>query len=381
MKKTIAKFITLILVVLLAGCSPSVDTSELPYSEYINDSNPEVIINFDGYGKITLQLFPDVAPTTVNNFLELAQDEFYSDVLMHRVITDFMIQGGDPDGDGTGGSENRIIGEFSANNFENNLSHSRGVLSMARSQINDSASSQFFIVHQDSVYLDGNYAAFGGVIKGFDVLDKIATAETDTSDRPLEDIKIKSVQVELNDYIMGDTEYAQELTQDFFTPGEFRNETNPQVLITFSDEQQMTIELFPEVAPLTVEHFLAMIEDGTFIDVPALYADETLMQFGPSVYTTGFETTVKGEFKANGINNELSHTRGVISLLRGTDYNSASNHFVILHQDDERWNGYLAGFGAITTGFETLDYIANLERDDSGSITEEYTIKSIEIIQ
>ena len=125
------------------------------------------------YGTIVVELYPDVAPKTVDNFVRLAQNGFYDGLTFHRIISGFMIQGGDPQGNGTGGSGVNIKGEFSANGVKNDLSHTRGVISMARSQLYDSASSQFFIVHQDSTFLDGQYAAFGMVTEGMDVVDAI----------------------------------------------------------------------------------------------------------------------------------------------------------------------------------------------------------------
>ena len=133
---------------------------------------------------IIVELYPDVAPITVANFQKLVSEKFYDGLIFHRVIYDFMIQGGDPEGTGMGGSEENIKGEFAANGVENNLSHTRGVVSMARANDMDSASSQFFIVHADSTYLDGNYAAFGKVIAGMDTVDEIAAVATDQNDKP-----------------------------------------------------------------------------------------------------------------------------------------------------------------------------------------------------
>lgn len=133
-----------------------------------------VKIEIEEYGDIEVELDADVAPITVTNFINLVNDKFYDGLTFHRIISGFMIQGGDPKGNGTGGSDNKIKGEFKSNGVENNISHKRGVISMARaSYSNDSASSQFFIVHKDSTFLDGDYAAFGHVTKGMEVVDKI----------------------------------------------------------------------------------------------------------------------------------------------------------------------------------------------------------------
>ena len=137
-------------------------------------------------GVIKAELYPEIAPNTVNNFLSLINKGFYDGLIFHRVIAGFMIQGGDPDGVGTGGPGYSIKGEFAQNGFTNDLRHTAGVLSMARSMMPDSAGSQFFIMHKDAPHLDGAYAAFGKVTEGQDVVDKIATVDTDYSDAPME---------------------------------------------------------------------------------------------------------------------------------------------------------------------------------------------------
>ena len=147
-------------------------------------------------GVISLELYPDIAPKTVANFEKLAKEGFYDGLIFHRVIAGFMIQGGDPTGTGMGGAKEKLVGEFAANGFKNTLSHERGVISMARSQSFNSASSQFFIVHEDSCFLDGQYAAFGKVVEGMEVVDEIASVPTDFSDRPRREQKIKTVTVE-----------------------------------------------------------------------------------------------------------------------------------------------------------------------------------------
>jgi peptidyl-prolyl cis-trans isomerase B (cyclophilin B) len=145
------------------------------------------IITFETtQGVIKAELYPEIAPNTVNNFLSLVQKGFYDGLIFHRVIKGFMIQGGDPEGVGTGGPGYSIRGEFSQNGFENDLKHSAGVLSMARSMMPDSAGSQFFIMHKDAPHLDGAYAAFGKVTEGMEVVNTIAETETDYSDAPLE---------------------------------------------------------------------------------------------------------------------------------------------------------------------------------------------------
>ncbi len=159
-------------------------------------SNPIVTIEMENGGMIRAELYPEVAPNTVRNFISLVQKGFYDGTIFHRVIPGFMIQGGDPDGTGMGGPGYEIRGEFTANGFRNDLAHTRGVLSMARTQAPDSAGSQFFIMHQDSPHLDGQYASFGMVIEGMEVVDAIANTKRDWHDRPRETQRMKTVTVD-----------------------------------------------------------------------------------------------------------------------------------------------------------------------------------------
>lgn len=157
---------------------------------------PIVTITMANGDVMKAELYPEIAPNTVNNFISLIQKKFYDGVIFHRVIRGFMLQGGDPEGTGMGGPGYHIKGEFSHNGFANDLKHTPGVLSMARTMIPDSAGSQFFIMHETSPHLDGEYAAFGKVIEGMDVVNKIAEMPTDFRDRPLEDQVMKTVTVE-----------------------------------------------------------------------------------------------------------------------------------------------------------------------------------------
>ena len=150
-------------------------------------------------GSFKAELYPDTAPKTVENFISLVQKGFYDGLIFHRVIKGFMIQGGDPEGTGMGGPGYHIPGEFAMNGFKNDLKHTRGVLSMARSAAPDSAGSQFFVMHKDSPHLDGSYAAFGKVIEGMETVDAIAETATDWNDRPLEDQIMETVTVKLPD--------------------------------------------------------------------------------------------------------------------------------------------------------------------------------------
>jgi peptidyl-prolyl cis-trans isomerase B (cyclophilin B) len=198
-------FISISLLFLLGACGQDdgeqTDETNGP-SNYPEDveENPVVTITMENDEQITAELYPEIAPNTVANFVSLVEDGFYDGLIFHRVIPGFMIQGGDPEGNGTGNPGYAIPGEFSSNGFENDLEHDRGVLSMARSQDPDSAGSQFFIMTELSPHLDGDYAAFGEVTEGMDVADEIVSAERDDMDKPLEDQRMKEVTVDTKGY-------------------------------------------------------------------------------------------------------------------------------------------------------------------------------------
>lgn len=211
MKKLSAAILLAMLI--LAGCGQNKDTSDQIYNDSSTDTQTEQTakysvpseeeitdvaeITMEDGGIITVGLCRDYAPETVDNFINLATSGFYDGLTFHRVISGFMIQGGDPEGTGMGGSDNDIKGEFAANGFDKNtITHARGVISMARAQDPDSASSQFFIMHQDNDYLDGQYAAFGFVTSGIEEVDKIAEAETDENDKPITPVVIKSIRIQ-----------------------------------------------------------------------------------------------------------------------------------------------------------------------------------------
>ena len=189
MKKLLTVCLAALLILSLAGCGKTsvvgiTTTSKAPAaneeSQGVGTHHAEIEIQ--DYGTITVELDGDAAPITVQNFMDLANGGFYDGLTFHRIISGFMMQGGDPNGNGTGGSENTIKGEFSANGVENTLSHTRGAISMARAQDPDSASSQFFICHADSTFLDGQYACFGYVTDGMDVVDAVCEAAQPTDD-------------------------------------------------------------------------------------------------------------------------------------------------------------------------------------------------------
>ena len=152
-----------------------------------------ILITMENGDEIKAELYPEAAPKTVENFLKLVDEKFYDGLIFHRVIKGFMIQGGDPTGTGMGGSKDTIVGEFRANGFQNDLAHTRGVLSMARTMIKDSASSQFFIMHKPAPHLDGEYAAFGKITEGLDIVDQIANVPTNFQDCPTTPVVIKTI--------------------------------------------------------------------------------------------------------------------------------------------------------------------------------------------
>lgn len=188
MKKLLSICLAALLLLSMAGCGKTdTDTitgskADKPAAETAGVGTHHAEIDIQDYGTITVELDGDAAPITVQNFMDLANAGFYNGLTFHRIIAGFMMQGGDPNGNGTGGSENTIKGEFSANGVENPLSHTRGAISMARAQDMDSASSQFFICHADSTFLDGQYACFGYVTDGMDVVDAVCEAAQPTDD-------------------------------------------------------------------------------------------------------------------------------------------------------------------------------------------------------
>lgn len=211
MKKTINKQVIMIIILVvinslsLVGCeilkirnndTESSSKDNIKIQEIKDEDMPIASINVKDYGVIEVKLYPNIAPNTVNNFIDLANSGFYNGLTFHRIIKDFMIQGGCPSGNGKGGPGYRIKGEFTNNGFENELKHEEGVISMARSKNPDSAGSQFFIVTKESPHLDKEYAAFGKVISGIDIIHKIEDIEVNKEDKPLKPIVIESIKVD-----------------------------------------------------------------------------------------------------------------------------------------------------------------------------------------
>ena len=210
MKRVIMILLTVMLAAAAFGCAPKADptptaapeptqtqaATEKPEQTAAATEPVKATMVIKDFGTIELELYPDIAPQSVYNFCDLARKGFYDGLTFHRVISGFMIQGGDPLGTGTGGPGYSIKGEFALNGVENDLMHTRGVISMARAQVYDSAGSQFFIMHQDVAQLDGQYAAFGKVTSGIEVVDAIAAVGTGAGDKPLEDVVIESVTID-----------------------------------------------------------------------------------------------------------------------------------------------------------------------------------------
>lgn len=213
LRKFLLPAITLVFITSLSGCGKSTNSSSdaqkdttsntqknstsTAYKSKYSGKKPIVTIEMEDGAKIKVELYPDIAPKTVDNFISLVQKNFYDGLIFHRVIPDFMIQGGDPEGTGAGGPGYTIPGEFTNNNFNNPLKHTRGVISMARTDKPDTAGSQFFIMVKDTPQLDGDYAAFGKVIEGIEEVDKIVNVKRDANDKPLTPQKMKKVTVEI----------------------------------------------------------------------------------------------------------------------------------------------------------------------------------------
>ena len=368
MKKILCFSLALILLCgCLVACGDKTNTDEImKLVDVVEEETDYVLIQVKEHGSIVVALYPETAPITVANFKKLVGDGFYDGLIFHRVIKDFMIQGGDPKGNGTGGAKEEITGEFSANGIENNLSHKRGVISMARSNDPNSASSQFFICHADSDFLDGNYAAFGKVIYGMETVDSIANVGTSSlNDKPYTDVVISSIKFVT---LKGETPAKEDST-----PKEDLNlkkvtiveeETN-HVIIQVKNHGSIVIELYPDVAPITVANFKKLVGEGfydglTFHRVISGFVIQGGDPKGDG--TGGSSETIKGEFSENGVANSLSHKRGVISMARNSiSMDSASSQFFICHADcSQSLDGKYAAFGEVVYGLEIVDSIASV---------------------
>lgn len=359
-------------------------------------------------GTIAVELDADVAPITVTNFVNLAKDGFYDGVVFHRIIDGFMMQGGDPTGTGNGGAEENIKGEFASNGVANSLSHTRGAISMARATDPNSASSQFFIVHEDSPHLDGDYACFGYVTDGMDIVDDICknTKGGDyngiipTGNRPV----IETIEVvddtttsakDTEETTVEETETIQESTEEAEEEQETEvTETTEELLsgkhhvnIVVKDMGTIAVELDADVAPITVTNFINLSKEG-FYDGLTFHRiiDGFMMQGGDPTGTGygGSDKNIKGEFSQNGIENNLSHTRGAISMARALDMDGANSQFFIMQQDATYLDGGYACFGYVTDGMDIVDDICKNTKggDENGIIPTDNrpVIETIEVV-
>ncbi len=371
-----------------------------------------VKITMESGAAFVIELYPEYAPETVENFLSLVKSGFYDGLTFHRIIEDFMAQGGDPSGDGTGGSDHNIKGEFRENGFtDNTLSHDRGVVSMARSNDPNSASSQFFICYSGNhkASLDGKYAAFGRVVEGMEVVDAFLEVERDWSasdnafSRPSEPIVMKKAEIinytkgevsKNNEKIVSEmNENKNETTSEESTTDESVSSEHSFAKFTMKNGGSFIIELYPEYAPETVENFISLVDSGFYNGLTFHRIIEDFMAQGgpPSGDSTGgSEKKIKGEFATNGFTqNTLSHDRGVVSMARTGDPNSASCQFFICYSGNYKvsLDGNYAAFGKVIEGMEVVDGFLEVERDFSASDNdysipvEPIVIESAEIIE
>ncbi len=350
MKRIFCLILTLILAILPIFVSCKKEDEKEPI---VFEVTHKAKIQIQNYGTIELDLYGKEAPITVDNFDYLANLGFYEGLTFHRIIEGFMMQGGGFD---TNGEERRafeIDGEFSANGVENRILHERGVISMARSNDMNSASSQFFIMHEEAPHLDGSYAAFGKVTKGMEIVDKIckdarpvdSNGSMRVEDRPI----IKSVIV---DKILTPTHTAK---------------------IEIANYGIIELELYGNDAPITVANFEKLANEGFYEGLTFHRIISGFMMQGGGFDESGNHKeadTIKGEFWANGTKNPVLHRRGVISMARSNDANSASSQFFIMHETSPHLDHSYAGFGRVTAGIEIVDKICQdaVPTDGNGSI-------------
>ncbi len=346
-------------------------------------------IEIADYGTIKVQLEQEVAPITVANFISLAQSGFYDNLTFHRIMKGFMMQGGDPCANGTGGSKEDIVGEFANNGYVNNLSHRRGVISMARSNDKNSASSQFFIMHADSPSLDGDYAAFGYVVEGMDIVDAICNDAKPTDGNGTIPIAKQPVitKVTISTEKGRDAEsIAAEKEKISFEAEVLDKNLIYCATIDVENYGKIEIELDQDAAPITVANFVNLAKNGFYDNLTFHRAiNGMLIQGGdPKGDGTGkSKNTIKGEFAENGVDNYITHKKGVISMARANDKDSASCQFFITQKDLTGFDGEYAGFGYVTSGMDVVDKIAasGLPIDNNGTlgINDQAVIKTITI--
>ncbi len=382
------KFLSIILLSiicfgLLVGCD---EGSEID-PESLGDTVHIAIVVKD-FGTIQAELYPKIAPITVSHFLSLVEEKFYDGLIFHRVIADFMIQGGDPTGTGMGAAgQETIQGEFSDNGVENPLKNTRGVLAMARrSNDYNSATSQFFINTVDNSDLDGQYATFGMVTDGMDVVDAISGVATNSSAKPLTDVVIESIRVidgagtaSLTTAVTTESAPVDETVADPYA--------DPvHIVIEVADFGTIKADLYPGVAPLTVAQIVSLIKDGFYDGLTIHRVDPGFVIQGGDPAGTGMgvdgQETIKGEFSANGVENPLGNDRGVLAMARlASDYDSATSQFYINLADNDLLDGYYTTFGVVTDGMDVVDAIAAVETDAYERPLTDVVIVSIRIAE
>ncbi len=300
-----------------------------------------------------ITLREDKAPITCENFEKLVNSGFYNGVTFHRVVANFMAQGGDPEGTGAGGSGENIKGEFSSNGVENDLKHVRGTVSMARSQDNDSASSQFFICYRDCDFLDGNYAAFGEVSQGMEVVEKFLNCDRTMNANNELASPVKPITITEAKMISADADgHDRAMFTVNFTEREFKEGT-------------FTMTLHADKAPITCENFEKLVGEGFYDGLTFHRVVDDFMAQGGDPEGTGMggsDKTIKGEFSDNGVDNDLKHVRGTVSMARSGDPDSASSQFFICYTDCSYLDGQYAAFGEVTEGMDVVDGFTTVSR-------------------
>ena len=395
------------------SCGKKEETPDAPVEMLTQDSEGllsgqyGVEIEIEKYGTVALTVDADLAPVTVTNFVNLANADFYDGLTFHRIIDGFMIQGGDPEGTGMGGSAQNIQGEFAANGIANSLAHSRGVISMARTNDPNSASSQFFIMHEAAPHLDGSYAAFGWVTEGMEIVDAIcmSTKVEDMNGTVLAKNQPVIKDIRITGKVTGSTtssgnntstesgsasidipSVSEEglLTRD--SEGLLSGKHN--IEIEFEKYGTIALTLDADIAPVTVTNFMDLVKDGFYNGLTLHRIISGFMIQGGDPLGLGIGGSgrnIQGEFAQNGIENNLAHTRGVISMARSNDPNSASSQFFIMHEDAPHLDGAYAAFGQVTSGIEVVDAICENTpvQDMNGTVlpANQPKIKEIRIVK
>ncbi len=409
MKKKLLSGICLFAMLLaITACGKKEDNSDNKFtsmdlltqeSEGLLSGQYGVEIEIEDYGTVALTLDADIAPVSVTNFINLANDDFYDGLTFHRIIDGFMMQGGAPASADLEASIQNIQGEFASNGIKNDLAHTRGVISMARTPDPNSASSQFFIMHEDAPHLDGDYAAFGWVTSGIEVVDAICET-TQVED-------MNGTVLAKNQPVITDVRVLGEIIDATHTSGDNESTdtpvTNPvpdlltresenllsgkhNVEIEIENYGTIALTLDADIAPVTVTNFIDLVKEGFYNGLTFhRIIDGFMIQGGDPLGIGGSDRNIQGEFAQNGIENNLAHTRGVISMARSYLPDSASSQFFIMHQDAPHLDGAYAAFGQVTSGIEVVDAIceATQVEDANGTVSAENQpkIKEIRIVE